>query len=218
MLHKKIIGLLLIGLLLFATTPAYASVHVNGYFRKDTYVQPHYRSNPDGNFNNNWSTKGNINPYTGQKGTKTSPNYSDTSGINIEVPVPAPPPKISVNLQPLQEEQKKANDQFKQLQEEQKKANDQELEKQRRESEKQLDEAIKELNEVGKNYRPYVSQTDTENTQSSNQTDSQTDTENTQDVTLTGSNVESVAANKKKVNSKSSFWEKFKNFITGLFS
>ncbi|WP_010598958.1 hypothetical protein [Rickettsiella massiliensis] len=34
-------------------------------------MRPHYRSNPDGNFNNNWSTKGNINPYTGEWGTKS---------------------------------------------------------------------------------------------------------------------------------------------------
>ncbi|WP_202798032.1 hypothetical protein [Rickettsiella massiliensis] len=33
-------------------------------------VRPHYRSNPDGNFNNNWSKKGNRNPYTGEWGMK----------------------------------------------------------------------------------------------------------------------------------------------------
>jgi hypothetical protein len=50
------------------------SVHVKGYYRKDgTYVQPHYRSAPDGNFNNNWITKGNVNPYTGEAGTKDNP-------------------------------------------------------------------------------------------------------------------------------------------------
>jgi len=50
------------------------SVTVKGYTRKDgTYVQPHNRSAPDGNFNNNWSTKGNVNPYTGKEGTKTTP-------------------------------------------------------------------------------------------------------------------------------------------------
>jgi endonuclease YncB( thermonuclease family) len=47
------------------------TVNVRGYFRKDgTYVAPHKRSAPDGNFDNNWSTQGNINPYTGQVGTK----------------------------------------------------------------------------------------------------------------------------------------------------
>lgn len=49
-------------------------VHVRGYTRKDgTYVAPHMRSAPDGNFWNNWSTVGNVNPYTGAVGTKTTP-------------------------------------------------------------------------------------------------------------------------------------------------
>lgn len=49
----------------------YGQVRVKGYLRKDgTYVQPHVRSNPDGNPFNNWSTKGNVNPYTGELGTK----------------------------------------------------------------------------------------------------------------------------------------------------
>ncbi|HTK30699.1 MAG TPA: hypothetical protein VL332_01955 [Candidatus Saccharimonadaceae bacterium] len=52
-------------------------VYVHGYMRKDgTYVQPHMRSVPDGNFNNNWSTQGNVNPYTGQPGSKTTPPHS----------------------------------------------------------------------------------------------------------------------------------------------
>jgi len=47
---------------------------VGGYFRKDgTYVAPHYRSNPDRSFNNNWSTKPNINPFTGQEGRRLAP-------------------------------------------------------------------------------------------------------------------------------------------------
>lgn len=50
--------------------------YVNGYYRKNgTYVQPHYRSAPDGDVSNNWSTRGNVNPYTGQMGTR---NYGST--------------------------------------------------------------------------------------------------------------------------------------------
>jgi len=53
---------------------AWADVSVKGYTRRDgTYVRPHMRSNPDGNFGNNWSTVGNRNPYTGQWGTKRTP-------------------------------------------------------------------------------------------------------------------------------------------------
>lgn len=48
-----------------------AQTYVHGYYRSNgTYVAPHYRSAPDGNPYNNWSTLGNVNPYTGQAGTK----------------------------------------------------------------------------------------------------------------------------------------------------
>ena len=66
--------LALIAALIFSTI-ADASVRVKGYYRKDgTYVQPHYRSNPDGNPYNNWSYPGNTNPYTGE----TAPGNPDT--------------------------------------------------------------------------------------------------------------------------------------------
>lgn len=46
---------------LLPITSADAQVRVRGYFRKDgTYVQPHYRSAPDGNPYNNWSFPGNT--------------------------------------------------------------------------------------------------------------------------------------------------------------
>ena len=49
---------------------AQADEYVNGYVRKDgTYVQPHYRTAPDSTIQNNYSTQGNVNPYTGQPGT-----------------------------------------------------------------------------------------------------------------------------------------------------
>jgi hypothetical protein len=48
-----------------------SSVHVSGYTRSNgTYVAPHYRTAPDATKLNNWSTKGNVNPYTGKAGTK----------------------------------------------------------------------------------------------------------------------------------------------------
>lgn len=69
-------AMLVLGLFV-STTQVEADVSVKGYYRKDgTYVRPHMRSDPDGNFENNWSTKGNINPYTGEEGTKTSPSDS----------------------------------------------------------------------------------------------------------------------------------------------
>ena len=62
---------------LTVASPALADTFVDGHFRSDgTYVQPHWRSNPDGNFSNNWSTQGNVNPYTGQWGTRQYPSQS----------------------------------------------------------------------------------------------------------------------------------------------
>lgn len=47
-----------------------AQVYVNGYTRSDgTYVAGHYRSSPNSTKLDNYSTKGNINPYTGEVGT-----------------------------------------------------------------------------------------------------------------------------------------------------
>lgn len=54
-------------LLLINVFYSFSQVHVRGYYRKDgTYVQPHYRSSPDGNPYNNYSYPGNYNPYTGR--------------------------------------------------------------------------------------------------------------------------------------------------------
>lgn len=67
---------LLILLTLIMTLQATAQVKVKGYYRKDgTYVQPHYRSNPDGNPYNNWSYPGNTNPYTGKTATGNPDTY-----------------------------------------------------------------------------------------------------------------------------------------------
>lgn len=53
-----------------------AQVHVRGYYKSNgTYVQPHYRSNPDGKLHNNWSCPGNANPYTGKIATGNPNTY-----------------------------------------------------------------------------------------------------------------------------------------------
>ncbi len=56
----------------FCITAADAkSVSVHGYTRKDgTYVAPYVRTSPNNTKSDNYSTKGNINPYTGKEGTK----------------------------------------------------------------------------------------------------------------------------------------------------
>lgn len=50
--------------------PALASDFVPGYIRKDgAYVQPHFKTEPNSTKLDNYSTQGNVNPYTGQRGT-----------------------------------------------------------------------------------------------------------------------------------------------------
>lgn len=65
---KTIIATVLLSAASFAAGAA--STHVDGHFRKDgTYVPPHYRTTPDSSLGNNWSSQGNVNPYTGERGT-----------------------------------------------------------------------------------------------------------------------------------------------------
>lgn len=54
-----------------ASTSSGSSHSVSGYTKKDgTYVAPSHATNPNGTKNDNYSTKGNTNPYTGKAGTK----------------------------------------------------------------------------------------------------------------------------------------------------
>ncbi len=47
------------------------SVHVRSSVTKSgVYRQAHHRTSPNNTKGDNWSTKGNVNPYTGQAGTK----------------------------------------------------------------------------------------------------------------------------------------------------
>ncbi len=60
---------------------AYADNYVNGYQRKDgTYVQGHYKTESNNTRNDNYSTQGNLNPYTGSHGTKPRDNYDNSYG------------------------------------------------------------------------------------------------------------------------------------------
>jgi hypothetical protein len=50
---------------------AEARTRVSGYSKRSgSYVGTHMRTSKDATRMNNWSTKGNINPYTGKKGYK----------------------------------------------------------------------------------------------------------------------------------------------------
>ena len=67
-----IVLLFAVSLMFSFSSAALAKTSVKGYTKKSgTYVAPHYRTTPNYKFNDNWSTKGNYNPYTGKSGTKT---------------------------------------------------------------------------------------------------------------------------------------------------
>ena len=54
-----------------ASDGAVSDHFVHGYFRKNgTYVRGYYATNPDSIRDDNYSTRGNVNPYTGKAGTK----------------------------------------------------------------------------------------------------------------------------------------------------
>ena len=73
---------ILIALVFIGVNSAKADTYVNGYYRKNgTYVSSHYRSDANGTTSDNWSTRGNTNPYTGEAGTKSYDNYNN-SGYN----------------------------------------------------------------------------------------------------------------------------------------
>ena len=61
----------------FVGEQARGADYVRGYTRSNgTYVAPYHRTHADHNFYNNWSTYPNINPYTGQIGTRLTPPSS----------------------------------------------------------------------------------------------------------------------------------------------
>jgi hypothetical protein len=88
--------LLLVGL--FFTFSAIAKdVYVRGYTRKDgTYVAPHYRSSPNDTKSDNYSTRGNYNPYTGERGTRALYEESDSAAYWLDPPV-LPSPFVPVS-------------------------------------------------------------------------------------------------------------------------
>lgn len=60
-------------------TFAQSDIWVSGYSTKNnTYVEPHYRTSPNYTKNDNFSTIGNVNPYTGSYGTKPADTYFST--------------------------------------------------------------------------------------------------------------------------------------------
>ncbi len=86
---KKLIKLILVVLPMFFVISTVAQTnsshtYTNGYYRSNgTYVQGHYKTSPNNTINDNFTTKPNVNPYTGQKGyiepTYTTPSYNNST-------------------------------------------------------------------------------------------------------------------------------------------
>lgn len=73
-----IIVILVTVIFLFTNTPQVNAIsRIRGYYKpsRGTYVMPHYRSSPNRSKFDNWSTKGNINPFTGKRGYKSPFKY-----------------------------------------------------------------------------------------------------------------------------------------------
>ncbi|WP_207209596.1 hypothetical protein [Flavobacterium sp. 140616W15] len=88
---KKVTFLLLSVFFIYSNSFA-QDVWVNGYTRTNgTIVQDHYRTNRDQTVNNNFTTIGNTNPYTGAVGTLPRDN-----GYTIQIP------QSSVNIPLIQ--------------------------------------------------------------------------------------------------------------------
>ena len=68
---------LLVGFLSFSGSVDARTTHVKGYYKPSagSYVAPHYKTTPNKTKFDNFSTKGNYNPYTGKKGTVNPYKY-----------------------------------------------------------------------------------------------------------------------------------------------
>lgn len=82
-------NLLLLLFVLFELS-SFAQVSVRGYYRKNgTYVRPHQRTRPNHTVTDNYSFKGNVNPYTGEVGTKTNNNSHSQKSVKVQANNPA---------------------------------------------------------------------------------------------------------------------------------
>lgn len=84
---------ILIATVLSATSlAASADTYVRGHVRSNgTYVAPHVRSSPNNIKFDNYSAKGNTNPYTGQRGSGPSELYP-SAPRDLAPAYPAPKP------------------------------------------------------------------------------------------------------------------------------
>jgi hypothetical protein len=77
-------------LMALVTVSAGAQTYVSPYLKKDgTYVEGHYKSQPNSTKTDNYSSQGNSNPYTGKQGTvdpykQPTPTYGQQCGTTSD--------------------------------------------------------------------------------------------------------------------------------------
>lgn len=73
----SVLGFLLLGLFISVSSVEAKTIKVKGYFKPSTmkYGAPSYRTSPNKTKFDNYSTKGNYNPYSGKKGTVNPYKY-----------------------------------------------------------------------------------------------------------------------------------------------
>lgn len=97
---------LLIAAAMLVCGVAQAQVYVPGYVRSDgTYVQGHYRTAPNSTKLDNYSTRGNVNPYTGEQGTVDPYQYRPQQ----YVPQTYSQPQNPYSTQPLGGQQRQSS-------------------------------------------------------------------------------------------------------------
>lgn len=70
---------LLVLVLMLSIMPIAHATHVRGYYRSNgTYVAPYTRTRANYTKLDNYSTRGNCNPYTGRSGNVNPSRYSNT--------------------------------------------------------------------------------------------------------------------------------------------
>ena len=71
-----------LSILLLTSSAAFADTYVQGHTKSNgTYVEGHYRSDANSHRFDNYSSKGNTNPYTGQQGSQRN-EYSNPPQYN----------------------------------------------------------------------------------------------------------------------------------------
>ncbi len=81
--------LLIAAIVISVSTVVLADEYVKGHVKSDgTYVQGHYKTEANDTKTDNYSSKPNVNPYTGKKGT-VDPYKQDDDPYSYKAPKPA---------------------------------------------------------------------------------------------------------------------------------